>query len=102
MWTYPVHRRLRSSLTATATRNGGSDRVTLRWTDNANNESGFTIQRATNDTFTAGLQSTTAGANATSVALNGVTRNRTYFYRVQATNGVGGSAWSNVVSVTTP
>jgi fibronectin type 3 domain-containing protein len=71
--------------------------VSLNWADNSLNETGFTVQRATNATFTTGLVSTTVpGANATSsvaYSLNGVTAG-TYYFRVQATNAVGASAWT--------
>jgi hypothetical protein len=71
--------------------------VSLNWADNSANETGFTVQRATNATFTTGLVSTTVpGANATSsvaYSLNGVTAG-TYYFRVQATNAVGASAWT--------
>jgi hypothetical protein len=83
--------------------------VSLNWADNSANETGFTVQRATNATFTTGLVSTSVpGANATnSVAysLNGVTAG-TYYFRVQATNAVGASAWTTfgttVGAVVTP
>ena len=92
-----------SGLTATAVRrNGGNDRVNLSWTDNSNNETGFTIQRSTNITFTANLVPSTVGANTTTFQTGNVPRNTTYWFRVQATNGAGPSGWSNVVSVTTP
>lgn len=77
--------------------------VSLAWTDNSNNESGFKIERATNSAFTAGLTSvaTTAAAATTYTditALGGTT----YFYRVRATNAAGDSANSNTATVTTP
>jgi hypothetical protein len=76
----------------------GSGSVTLGWTDNATNETGYTIQRATNATFTTGLVSTAVpGAVAggtTSYVLNGLTPVGTkYFYRVAATNAVGTSGY---------
>ncbi|MBI5653246.1 MAG: multicopper oxidase domain-containing protein [Chloroflexi bacterium] len=83
-----------SNFTVTAVPNGGTARVTLTWTDNANNETGFRIQRATNATFTAGLQTQTVAANSTTrIELR--TRNRTYYYRIQSYNGSGASAWVN-------
>ncbi len=78
----------------------GPDTVTLTWVDNAGNETGFTVQRATNSAFTANLVTFAAAANATS-APNPVAHGFTYYYRVQAVNVVGVSAWSNVVSATT-
>jgi hypothetical protein len=81
--------------------------VNLTWTDNSTNETGFTVQRATNATFTAGLVSTSVpGANATAsvnYALNGLTTGTKLFFRVQATSAAGVSTWaSNVATVTVP
>ena len=41
-------------------------RVNLTWADNANNEAGFRIDRATNNSFTANLTSVSVAANTTS------------------------------------
>jgi predicted phage tail protein len=74
--------------------NGNNYTATLRWTDTSNNETGFTIQRAINATFTTGLSSFTAAANAITLTQT-VSRNTTYYYRIRA-NGTGGSsAWTN-------
>jgi hypothetical protein len=83
-----------SNFTVTAVANGGTATVTLTWTDNSNNEAGFRIQRATNATFTAGLQTQTVGANTTT-RVETRSRNRTYYYRIQAFNAQGASAWVN-------
>jgi fibronectin type 3 domain-containing protein len=91
-----------SGLTATAVNNGASDTVTLNWADNSNNETGFTIQRATDTAFTSGLNTVTVGANTTTTAQAGLSRARTYYFRVRATNAIGNSGWSNVRSVNTP
>jgi hypothetical protein len=40
------------------------------------------------------------GANITSFANTGLSANTTYWYRVNAKNGVGDSAYSNTVQVT--
>jgi FtsP/CotA-like multicopper oxidase with cupredoxin domain len=72
--------------------NGNNYTARLTWTDNADNETGFTIQRATNATFTTGLSTANVGANVTSLNQT-VSRNTTYYYRIRA-NGIGGSsAW---------
>jgi len=85
-----------SGLTATAARaNGNNDRVTLGWTDNSNNESSFTIQRATNAGFTAGLNTSTVAANSITAQQTGLNRNASYYYRIQSVNAVGVSAWVN-------
>ena len=65
---------------------------------------GFTIQRATNAAFTAGLTSTTVGQNARALNVNGLTKATQYYFRIQANNAVGSSAWTNAGTfpVTTP
>ncbi|RJP23809.1 MAG: hypothetical protein C4529_03450 [Deltaproteobacteria bacterium] len=81
-------------------RNNSQDRATLRWTDNANNETGFTIQRSLFPNFR--FPSTyNVGANVTTFSQN-VSRAFNFYYRVRATNAVGNSGWSNTVFVTTP
>jgi FtsP/CotA-like multicopper oxidase with cupredoxin domain len=97
-----------SNLAATAVSQSTTrDRVTLTWTDNSNNETGFTIQRAATSAFT-GVSTATAPAAAGTGATvtftqSGLRKATTYWYRVAAT-GSGGtvSAWSNAVSITTP
>jgi FtsP/CotA-like multicopper oxidase with cupredoxin domain len=91
-----------SGLKATAVRNGIRDRVTLTWTDNSNNETGFTIQRSTNPAFPANnVNTSTVGANVVTQQQN-TARRTIYYFRVQATNAAGGSTWSNTANVTTP
>jgi titin len=85
----------------------GSGAVTLGWTDNATNETGFTVQRATNATFTTGLVTTAVpGAitvSPTSYVLNGMTKGTKYFFRVAATNAAGTSAYvASTVAVAVP
>ena len=85
-----------SNVAATAVNiNNNNDRVTVTWTDNSNNETGFTIQRATNATFTAGLTSFTVVANIITFTTPNVPRNTNYYFRVRANNFGGSSAWVN-------
>ncbi|MEI7885401.1 MAG: hypothetical protein WCI30_08645 [Clostridia bacterium] len=91
-----------SGMMAMATRSGQSATVMLNWTDNANNETSFTLQRATNSSFMNGLNTSTLAANTVTVQQNGLQRRTTYWYRIQANNSSGASAWSMVTSVTTP
>ncbi|MBE0598144.1 MAG: multicopper oxidase domain-containing protein [Desulfuromonadales bacterium] len=93
-----------SSLTAGAARQGGNARITLTWVDHANNETGFILQRATDAAFTANLVSTTLAANATTFNTGNVARNTAYYFRIQAINGAGPSAWVNATPfpITTP
>ena len=88
-----------SGLTATAQ---SSTSVLLGWTDNSNNETGFTIQRSTTTTFPASPTTFTVGANVVTFTDTTATALTTYYYRVCATNANGSSAWSNVPTVTTP
>ena len=91
-----------SGLTATAVRSGKKANVTLNWIDNSTDETGFEIQRATNATFTVGLNSSTVAANSVTATQTGLYRGVRYFYRVRAFNTGGPSGWSNVFSVVTP
>jgi len=88
-----------SNLIASLVGNGHSS-IKLTWTDNANNETGFNVERATSPTgpFTQVAQ---VGANATSYTNSGLARRTTYYYRVNAFNTAGTSAYSNVASATT-
>jgi FtsP/CotA-like multicopper oxidase with cupredoxin domain len=74
--------------------------VILTWTDRSNNELGFYIERSANNGTTWTRVGQTA-ANATTFRDNGLTTRTTYQYRVQAFNGSGTSAYSNVLTVTT-
>ncbi len=78
-----------------------SSQISLSWTDNAGNESGFEIQRKTG---AGGTWSTIAspGENATTYGNTGLAASTTYYYQVRAVNAAGSSAWSNEASATTP
>ena len=79
---------------------GTNRTVRLGWTDNANNETGFYVDRAkvnTNGTLGTWAAVTTLGANATSFSQSVAKGN--YAYRVRAYN-TGGAAASNEVRVT--
>ena len=72
-----------------------SDTVTLRWTDNSNNEGSFTIERATDPAFTVGLTTSTVPANTRTASQAGLPRAASYYYRIQSVNIIGTSAWVN-------
>ncbi|QVL48494.1 MAG: fibronectin type III domain-containing protein [Thiocapsa sp.] len=74
-------------------------RIDLRWRDNSNNETGFRIERRIGTG--AWSQIATVGPNVTGFASTGLRSRTTYGYRVRAYNGIGTSAYSNVVSATT-
>jgi hypothetical protein len=77
--------------------NGSSRSVVLTWTANLANVTGFTIQRATNATFTSGLNTVTVAGNTLTLTQTGLTRNTAYYFRIKANNGSFiSSAWLNV------
>ena len=78
-----------------------SNQISLSWSDNSNNETGFKIQRKTGVEGTYADIRTTA-ANVTTYADSGLTDGTLYYYRVSATNATGDSAFSNEASGTTP
>jgi hypothetical protein len=76
--------------------NGNNYTATLAWASAAD-PANFTIQRATNLSFTTGLATSTVAGNLRTLQQT-VTRNTVYYYRIRANNGVGGSsAWTNVL-----
>ncbi len=88
-----------SNLTAAA---ASKSQINLAWVDNANNETGFYIERCTGTTCTNFTRIATVGANATTFANTKLRANTTYRYLVQAYNVGGASAYSNIAAATTP
>lgn len=86
-----------SGLSASAT---GENSISISWTDNANNESGFKIERSLSST-TGFTQVSTAGANATSRSMTGLSAGTRYYFRVRAYNATGNSNYSNTANATT-
>ena len=93
-----------SSLTVTVpAAPDGSTKLVLNWTDGSSNESGFKIERST-DNFAAPANTTlvtTTAANATTYTDSGLTPDTIYFYRVRATNAGGDSANTSSASART-
>ena len=87
-----------SNLTASAI---SGSQINLAWSDNSSNEASFTVDRATNSTFSAGLVSSNVGANTTTFQASGLSANTTYYFRVRASNSGGSSANSATASATT-
>ena len=87
-----------SSLTVAV---ASASQINLTWTDNANNETGFKIERADNSdcsgtpTFS---QVATVGAGVTTYSNTGLTSNVFYCYRVRAYDSNTNSAYSNTAS----
>jgi FtsP/CotA-like multicopper oxidase with cupredoxin domain len=75
---------------------GPSYTATLTW-DAVTNPDSFTIQRATNASFTTGLNTVNPGG-AFRTLTQTVSRNTTYYWRIRAnSNTVGSSGWTNVI-----
>jgi len=66
------------------------NKLTISWTDNLDNETGFEVYRSTSATGTYGIIATT-GANVTSYTDTTVTANKSYFYLLKAINNYGTS-----------
>jgi hypothetical protein len=77
-----------------------STRINLAWTDNATNESGYTVERSTNGGGWVPIVNLAAGT--TSYSNTGLTSGTTYSYRVIAYTPTGGSGYSNTASAATP
>src|SRR5215211_5031000 len=87
-----------SGLTATTI---SRTQINLSWTDNSGNESGFSIERCKTANCTNFVQVAQVGANVTTFADTGLTKNTAYNYRVRAFNGGGNSAYSNTAGART-
>lgn len=85
-----------SGLSATAI---SSTQINLAWQDIAK-ETGYKIERKTGSTGTY-VQIATVAADVTVYTDLTGSASTTYYYRVSATNGVGDSGYSNVVTATT-
>jgi hypothetical protein len=73
--------------------------LTVNWTDNANNETNYVVERSTDGTNFAVIA--TLGANATTYNDSGLTPNTLYYYRVKAINATEASVYISA-SITTP
>ncbi len=78
--------------------------VTLTWTDNANDETGFNLERAPDANGAPGIYAViaTLAPNTTSYVDDTVEPKMTYWYRVQAFSAAGPSFYSNEASGVTP
>jgi subtilisin family serine protease len=76
-------------------------RIDLGWTDNANNEDGFSVERCTGAGCTNFAEIDQVGADVTSYMDMGLQELTTYRYQVRAFNGAGNSAYTNIAEATT-
>ncbi len=86
-----------SNLSASA---ASSSQINLTWSDNADNETEFVLQRSTSSDFSAAA-SIPLPENATSYSDTGRAASTTYHYRLKAQNASASSGWSNAASATT-
>ncbi|MDR6806241.1 titin [Dyadobacter sp. BE34] len=85
-----------SGLTAVAV---SASQIDLKWVDNANNESGYQVERSQNGA--AFTKIADLPANVTGYQSTGLAAATSYSYRVRAVNAVGASAYSNTGSAKT-
>jgi len=76
------------------------NRINLVWVDNANNETGYSVERKTGSSGTYAPIGTVA-ANVTTYSDSSLSASTTYYYRVRATNGVGNSGYTAEASAAT-
>jgi hypothetical protein len=86
-----------TNLNATAS---SSTQVSLSWTDNATDESGYTFAFDTNSALSAPTYVYAGGANTTSYAHTGRSAATTYYYKIKA-EGTPDSTWTSVKGATT-
>jgi titin len=70
---------------------GTTARVNMTWTDNANNENRYVVQRAPDASFTTGVVNVNLAAGTQSYAFTGLTRGTTYYIRIMAQSVYGGT-----------
>jgi hypothetical protein len=76
----------------------GTNDITLEWQDDADNETGFAIERSTDGTAWTPLGN--AGANITSFSDSTAALGQRYYYRIYAQNSSGISELSNIAGAT--
>ncbi|MGI6301954.1 MAG: Ig-like domain-containing protein [Verrucomicrobiota bacterium] len=86
-----------SDLTAIA---ASSTAIQLAWTDNAINETGFRVEQSIDGSLFTPIA--TLSADSISTAVDGLTPESTYFFRVCAFHSDADSAFSNTATETTP
>ena len=75
--------------------------MSLTWSDTAQDETGFEVQRCTGGGCTNFANLTTLPANSTAYSDSGLTASTTYLYRVRSVRNGDLSSWSEPASATT-
>lgn len=78
-----------------------SSQITLSWTDNSSNESGFTIERCKGAGCSNFAQIASVAANVNIYSDSGLPAGTNYSYRVRAYNSAANSGYSNTESAST-
>ena len=79
-----------------------SSSISLSWTDNSDDETGFKVYRSSADSsWESASLITTTTSNAISYTNTGLSASTIYYYRVKASNASGDSSWSNTASAAT-
>ena len=89
-----------TNLTATAI---SSSQISLTWTDNANNETGYIVEGAVGNSGFAPIGNPlAANTNGATVTITNPVAGTTFTFRVKARNASGDSGYSNQASATLP
>jgi hypothetical protein len=78
-----------------------SSSISIAWTDNSTDEDGYKIERCTGANCTDFQLLATMPTNVASITDWGLSKNRTYKYRVCAYNSAGDSGYTNTTTATT-
>ena len=98
-WTFTTAAGAPAAPTGLAASAVSGTQINLAWVDNANNETGFKIERKTGAGGTY-VQIGTVGADVTTYSNTGLTAGTPYYYRVRATSAFGDSTYSPEASAT--
>jgi hypothetical protein len=79
----------------------GQAKIQLAWTDNADNESGYRIERCSGPACSGFAEVATVGPNVSDYSDLSLTSGLLYRYRIRAYNGAGTSAYTGEVEATT-
>jgi hypothetical protein len=94
---YPCKPAAPTDLKATAASSRG---INLSWTDNASNESNFTVEHRPDGTRNWTELASKLSQNTTTYHDTGLSENPRHYFRVKATNAYGSSNYSNIANAT--